>query len=151
MINITVNNNYAGYAGRNIFGGSIDYCYIIDSPEHKPFSSTKMYNLLFTVPNNDKYLSSIASPPRRVCLCHNKKPNCTSMPCHSLQVFPGETFSLEVVLVGQYNGTVPGTVQASLSHKSSIFEERESVQTTPSRVQIFNTQFIQVKVMNYLS
>ena len=49
---------------------------------------------------------------------------------HSLQVFPGETFSLKVVLVGQYNGTVPGTVQASLSHKSSRFGERESVQTT---------------------
>ena len=66
-INITVHNNYAGYAGHNIFGGSIDYCYIIDSPEHKSFSSTKMCNLLFTVPNNDEYLSSVASPPRRVC------------------------------------------------------------------------------------
>ena len=28
-INITVYNNFAGYAGHNIFGGSIDYCYII--------------------------------------------------------------------------------------------------------------------------
>ena len=129
-INITVYNNSAGYAGHNIFGGSIDYCYIIDSPKIQSHNSTKMYDSLFTVPNNTVCLSSVASPPRRVCLCHNKKPNCTSMPHHNLQVFPGAMFSLEVVLVGQYNGTVPGTVQASLLDKRSRFGERESVQTT---------------------
>ena len=35
-----------------------------------------------------------------------------------------------MVLVGQYNGIVPSTVQASLDHESSRFEEQESVQTT---------------------
>ena len=129
-INITAHNNYAGYAGHNIFGGSIDYCYIIDTPKHRALSSTKLFSLLFTVQNNTKCPSSVTSPPRRVCLCTYHKPSCTSMPHRSLQVFPGETFTLEAVLVGQYNGTVPGTVQASLTHKSSTFGERESVQTT---------------------
>ena len=129
-INITVYDNNAGYAGQNIFGGSIDYCYIIDSPKHQVIHSTTLYNALFTTPNNTDCFSSVASPPRRACLCHNRKPNCTRTSHHSRQVYPGESFSLEVVLVGQHNGTVPGTVQATLSHKSSAFGERESAQTT---------------------
>ena len=132
-INITVYNNSAGYAGHNIFGGSIDYCYIIDSPNTPSLNSKYMYSKLFTVMNNSYCLSSVASPPRRVCLCHNKKPKCNtpgSMLHYDRLVFPGETFPLEVMILGQYNGTVPGTVQASLSHKESRFGERESVQTT---------------------
>ena len=134
-INITVYNNSAGYAGYNIFGGSIDYCYIIDSPNTPSLNSKFMYSKLFTVTNNSYCLSSVASPPRRVCLCHNKKPKCNtpgSMLHYDRLIFPGEIFPLEVVILGQYNGTVPGTVQASLSHnyKESRFGERESVQTT---------------------
>ena len=127
-INIMVSNNHAGYAGHNIFGGSIDYCYILDSPPHRAFHSSKLYHALFTVPNNTEYISSVTSPPRRVCPCYNQKPNCNHH--QKLQIFPGETFSIEAVLVGQYNGTVPGTVQASVHHKNSRFGEREGIQTT---------------------
>ena len=131
-INITVYNNSADYAGHNIFGGSIDYCYIIDSPNTPSLNSSFVYSELFTVTNNTYLPSSVASPPHRVCLCHNGRPKCNSMLHHDLLVFPGQTVPLKVVILGQYNGTVPGTVQASLSHKESRFGEGESVQNNIS-------------------
>ncbi|MGJ8945944.1 hypothetical protein AB9K17_23935, partial [Salmonella enterica subsp. enterica serovar Kentucky] len=45
-INITVDNNHAGYAGHNIFGGAIDNCYIIDSPiYHVLLKSKEMFSM----------------------------------------------------------------------------------------------------------
>ena len=124
-INITIYNNHADFAGDNIFGGSIDYCYMIDSPRHKANRSTEMYQALFTVPSNKYSLSSVTSPPRNVCSCQNDRPiNCSRLSSHhtQLHLFPGESFLIEVVLVGQHQGTVPGTVQATLKHDSSRFE-----------------------------
>jgi hypothetical protein len=124
-INITLHNNHAGFAGDNIFGGSIDYCYMIDSPRHKANTSTEMYKALFTVPSNNYSLSSVTSPPRYVCSCQNDRPvNCgKKSPRHTrLHLFPGESFPIKVALVGQHQGTVPGTVLATLKHNSSRFE-----------------------------
>ena len=119
-INITLHNNHADYAGDNIFGGSIDYCYMIDSPNHKANKSSEMYRALFTVPSNRYRLSSVTSPPRHVCFCQNDRPKFDNCSNHSpLHLFPGESFPIEVVLVGQHNGTVPGTVQATLKHDDS--------------------------------
>ena len=133
-INISLYDNHAGIAGNNIFGGSIDYCYMIDSPNHKANHSTKMYYAVFSVPNNTEHPSSVTSPPRRVCLCQNYKPNC-SITIHNhnpLQVFPGQTFPKEVALVGQFHGSVPGTVRASLKYGNSNLEPGENVQKIPT-------------------
>ena len=141
-INITLFNNHADFAGHNIFGGSIDYCYMIDSPRHKANRSTEMYQALFTVPSNEYSLSSVTSPPRYVCSCQNDRPtNCSRNSTHHsrLHLFPGEPFLIEVVLVGQHQGTVPGTVQATLKHNSSRFEgdkklSVQSIQSTRCKV-----------------
>lgn len=129
-INITLHNNYAGFAGDNIFGGSIDYCYMIDSPRHKANRSIAMYEALFTVPSNEYSLSSVTSPPRYVCACHNDKPvNCYSNSSRHtrLHLFPGEPFQLEFAVVGQHQGTVPGAVQATLKHNNSRFEGNKKI------------------------
>ena len=128
-INITLHNNHADYAGDNIFGGSIDYCYMIDSPKHKANKSPEMYQALFTVLSNKYSLSSVTSPPRRVCSCQNDRPNCKKSNSHDspLHLFPGESFPIEVVLVGQHTGTVPGTVRATLKHDDSRFERGKNL------------------------
>ena len=108
---------------------------MIDSPRHKANTSYEMYHTLFTLPSNKYSLSSVTSPPRHVCACLNDIPNCNISHPSPLQLFPGETFWIEVVLVGQHKGTVPGTVRATFSHSESRFEagNQLSVQNIPTR------------------
>ena len=111
---------------------------MIDNQNHKANHSTDIYKAIFNVPNNKEILSSVTSPPRRICLCQNGKPNC-DISSHSqlqyLENFPGETFFIEAVLVGQLNGSVPGTVQAWLRQSHLVkytFGSHENVQKIPT-------------------
>ena len=132
---VSIYNNTADIAGNNIFGGSIEYCYMIQSniqKHHNKSSNTLVFKKIFNVPNNTIDMSSISSPPRKICLCQNEKPNCKiKSPSHQKR-YPGETFSIDAVLVGQFNGTVPGTVEANLRYKHSSLKQGERVQKLSS-------------------
>ena len=131
-MSVILYDNHARLAGSNVFGGSIDQCYMIHGSKHtKEYQSYSLYNTIFKMPNDTDYPSFVSSPPRHVCLCQNSKPNCSSGTL-SLQKFPGETFSVEAVLVGQFDGTVPGTVHASLKSSSSSLQKGEYVQSLSS-------------------
>jgi hypothetical protein len=120
-INITIANNRADHAGGQLFGGSVDYCYLIDSPYHNRSTnqSLPVYNEIFHITPNSS--SMITSPERQVCICDgsgNYSINCTRtyvLP----SVYPGKTFQIVGVLVGQLNGTLPGTVKATLVNPDS--------------------------------
>lgn len=138
-INVSVNNNLAMFGGNNIFGGSIDRCYMTNKPHFA--TNIDMFEAMFSVSNDSL---SISSPPRRVCLCQDNTPNCTLIhrlhndviynPLNYLEKFPGETFSIEAVLVGQFRGSVPGTVQAWLKPKyGASFGSNEQVQKIQTR------------------
>ena len=110
-------NSANNFAGDNLFGGSIDYCYMIDNPKHKANHSREMFRKLFNITNNTVNPQSITSSPLTVCLCHKDEMLCGHKLPHNLthrHVFRGETFKVNVVLVGQQNGLVPGTVHAWL-------------------------------------
>ncbi len=110
-------NSINNFAGDNLFGGSIDYCYMIDNPKHKAKPSTEMFTKLFNIPNNTVNPRSITSSPLAVCLCHEDMMLCDKNLPRNLtyrHIFRGERFKLNVVLVGQQNGLVPGTVNAWL-------------------------------------
>ena len=127
-INVSLYDNHADFAGNNIFGGSIDYCYMIDSPKHKASRSTEIFTAVFNVPNNTESTSSVTSLPRNVCLCQNNKPSC-EIPAYTPEpIFPGENFSIEAVLVGQFSGSVPGIVQATMKYKNSELGHHERAQ-----------------------
>ena len=115
-IHITIADNSAEHAGDQLFGGSVDYCYLIDSPYHdrKTNQSLPVYNKIFhTSPNST---SMVSSPERQVCICD--KSNNNSIDCTRSyvlpSVYPGKTFHFQGVLVGQLKGTLPGTVMAKL-------------------------------------
>ena len=120
-ITVSLSDNHAEYAGDQIYGGSIDSCYLIDSPFYNVSrhikDSKQMYHHLFEIYPNDS--SSVTSPQRRVCLCNenngNVTPTCFDDTNSSKKsYFPGEPFNLSVVVVGQLDGIVPGTVYAEL-------------------------------------
>ena len=127
-IKIILSNNTANYAGDQIYGGTIDYCYLMNSPYHNVSQhigdSVEAFQQLFHYyPNNSL---SVTSPQRRVCLCHEANDNET-MPydCSANQsipgsFYPGEPFNFSAVVVGQLNGIVPGTVYAELKPQSGI-------------------------------
>ena len=134
MTNVYVYNNTASFAGNNIFGGSIKHCYNIQTFEmnHSNTFNKEIYQKIFKVPNNTIEFSSISSLPQRVCLCQNKKPDCKIKSYIKPNKFPGETFSIEAVLVGQFDGTVPGTVEANLISKHSSIKQGEHIQKLSS-------------------
>ena len=136
-ITVSLHNNQAHLAGKNIFGGSIDRCYMIHGPINTgAYESKKVFQKIFKVPRNKipLYSSSVSSPPRQVCSCHDDKINCNNSGHLSLQLqkFPGETFTIDAVLVGQFEGTVPGTVHANLKFSNSSLQQGEYVQNLSS-------------------
>ena len=133
-ITVSLHNNEARLAGNNVFGGSIDQCYMIHGPNKTwAYESTKVFHNIFKVPKNKLplYSSSISSPPRQVCSCQNDKIDCKTASL-KLQKFPGETFFIDAVLVGQFQGTVPGTVRATLQLNNSSLQQGEYVQNLSS-------------------
>ena len=123
-IKIILYDNTAKYAGDQIYGGTIDYCYLMNSPYHNVSlhkqDSVEVFKQLFQYyPNNSQ---SVTSPQRHVCLCYKTNDSetmehdCTANHSESLHgpFYPGEPFALSAVVVGQLNGKVPGTVYAEL-------------------------------------
>ena len=135
-IQVNLINNSAKYAGDQIYGGSIDFCYIMDSPFHNVSlhegDSVEAYNQFFTIQPNESY--SVTSPQRHVCLCFRNdngtmERNCSSNQCTQWSVYPGGSLNLSVAVVGQLDGTVPGTVYAELKARNDIIQSLEPGQT----------------------
>ena len=98
----------------------IDYANTVTRSETKYQLSPKVFQLLFNV-DNQSGLSPISSDPLGVCFCSDEQINCTSKWHHVAPVFPGGTFTLDVVIVGQRNGVVPGVVLASVNTTLNSF------------------------------
>lgn len=106
-VKVHIHSNTAGYGGNDLYGGDVDYCYMIDSPDKNqaPNTSLEVYREVFNVSNH-----TVASPPRRICFCKNKAMHCEKNNTN-VSSYPGERFTVEAVLVGQLNGPVPGVVR----------------------------------------
>lgn len=119
LIKVIVQDNTAKYAGDQIYGGSIDFCYILYPPSHdsnNPPEETSMqlFKEFFVVDLNSKNSTSITSPQRHVCLCNVSTMVRDCSMRSSLNLYPGESFNITTAIVGQLNGTVPGTVYANV-------------------------------------
>ena len=139
-IKVILKNNNAKYAGDQIYGGTIDYCYLMNSPYHNVSQhigdSVEVFQQLFQYDSSNSH--SVTSPQRRVCLCY-KADNSTTMQhnCSAHQsipesFYPGEPFTLSAVVVGQLDGPVPGTVYAELKTTGTLGHS-ESIQKTRQR------------------
>ena len=108
---LTFINNTADKGGDVLYGGLVASGYDGD------------WNCLLSFKNisdmsrqsNRQPFKRITSEPSRVCLCHNQVPDCLIVvdpTVHSL--YPGETLTLPLVVVGQDFGTVSGFAHARL-------------------------------------
>ena len=98
-------------AGSVLYGGAIDYCKLTGL---ESYNSGEVFDMLVHI-ENDSTNSSISSYPYRICPCVNNHPDC-SKSNKSYMLYPGETFHVSVVAVGQRNGTTPATVRGRLAY-----------------------------------
>ena len=107
-------NNTAGIAGSALFGGWIDICKTSNDIKPQDFLEFKSEN-------------SVSSTPTRVCICTN-----SAIDRHrnetQIEVFPGQTFEIEVVAVGQRFGVVPATIRAE--SEFNIVDHLQELQRT---------------------
>ena len=108
-----LHNNSTALAGNEIYGGWID---------------TAFKYLEIKVGEHDHY--AVTSDSVRICICINTEPNCNIMQ-HFIKVFPGQTFEIEAVAVGQRLGINPGIVFAEITvtDENGIIAKGQSVQS----------------------
>ena len=113
---VNLEQNLAAKSGSALYGGSIDFCYFFG--RYNKSDPTKiffqMFHFLDHTPNDTSYISS---NPERACFCDvgndgELTQNCAQITRKS-EVYPGSTFQVPLVVVGQRNGSVPGIVVAS--------------------------------------
>ena len=109
-------NNTAGLAGDAVYGGQIDYCYLIVRQNHTihghPYLSHVVFGELFNITSqHDSSMSTVSSTPYGVCFCNTSNGTMDSLRCNNmtypLVVSPGQMVSIGVTAIGQRNGTVP--------------------------------------------
>ena len=121
-VQLVFKNNSADAAGSVLYGGAIDNC----GPE-VDYSGKLFDKLVHYEANNTA--SGISSDPFRICLCNvNNHPNC-SQSMKTLSTYPGETFQVSVVTVGQRNGIVPAAVRSHMD-KGRLASSQYIQQTT---------------------
>ena len=116
-LNVSVRfiNNTARNGGNVLYGGNIDLCEFDDVSRSTFRYGSDLFSeeSIFTYePKSD--WSRLASAPTRVCLCEHGVPNCTRYLYMQGTLYPGQSFPISVVTVGQQFGVVNGTVFGQL-------------------------------------
>ena len=111
---IELENNTAGIAGAALFGGWIDLCKMKNGKKSSDIFEFKSEN-------------SIASNPTRVCRCTNSTLNKYEAEAR-IEAFPGQTFEIDVVAVGQRFGVIPASVRAETG--INVIDQLQKLQDT---------------------
>ena len=115
-IHLHFSNNAAKVSGNDLYGGRIDTRQIRD-----------VFLLSwFPQSSNDTHYA-IASDPIRICTCKGAFPMCKQTDYH-VKAFPGQTFQIEVVAVGQRMGIVPSVVTTEFSDGEGRLGEGQAIQ-----------------------
>ena len=107
--------NSAVVSGDHIYGASMKSTCLDYSTNTPSYKIVKIF-FKFTPDLNDT-LSGISGEPSRVCICQDNLPQCANpakIINYNIQVYPGESFTIDCVIVGGDFGTTTGTVYASI-------------------------------------
>ena len=112
-------NNSADDAGSVLYGGAIDNCRLTGL---ESYSSGEVFDMLAHV-EDENTTSSISSDVFRICPCENNLPNCHKS-CVPRTVYPGETFPVSVVAVGQRNGPVAAKIIGTIDSGATLLSSQ---------------------------
>ena len=108
-VKLIFKNNFADDAGSVLYGGVIDNCKLTHGLDS--YSSGEVFDMIvYDYDSYYKTTSNISTDPIQICPCENNLPDCIKEHHVPHSVYPGETFQVSVVAVGQRNGTVPSEV-----------------------------------------
>ena len=130
-VHFVLENNTAVETGTALYGGMVDRCDVQKNSTGQPLHSGVIFNKTFNI-INDKNASIklvISSEPFQVCPCHDGHANC-SQSVVTVTAYPGETFSLSVVAVGQRNGIVPSLIQSNIDGNGASLGDLQYAQST---------------------
>ena len=115
---MTLVNNTALYSGSAIYGGWLDVCDQAIYPH---------YFMKFNAPSEDP--SVVSSNPSRVCICVSFVPQCNITDYEIAPLYPGQSFQIAAVAVGQRFGTTPSFVLAAFTNNSIQVDSLQKVQS----------------------
>ena len=130
-VKLAFKNNSADAAGSVLYGDAIDNCKLTDQDT---YNSGKVFDKLVHYEINNTG-SNVSSDPFRICPCENNYPDCKKSR-KILSVYPGETFQISVVAVGQRNGIVPSAVRSHVD--KGRLESSQYIQQTTKACTAFN-------------
>ena len=116
-------NNTAILAGDTVYGGQVDHCYLYYSgyDNQSTYLSHRVFLEIFNFSEQPESLSPVSSPPYGACFYSTSTDNgpilCSNI-IYPSTVYAGQSFTLDVVAVGQQNGTSP--VSASFFQLKSL-------------------------------
>ena len=111
LFSLKFNQNKADIAGNAIYGGLTSACIPSNAYDFCLNCWHSVARTVYEYNDDHSVLSNFTSDPTRVCFCENGVPDCYRV-VRSVAVYPGEHFSLSLVVVGYGLGTVPGSVIA---------------------------------------
>ena len=135
-IQVSFIGNVASGAGSAIYGGMIDRCTLLSTVNLVGYrQSGRMFDQMFMFPDSENDTSMISSDPFRICICNHTTPSCdTTNPYVTL--FPGQTYDIYAVAMGQRNGTSPGIVFGEFIRGPNKMDEVPSVLQFESTQQV---------------
>ena len=115
-VRLVFKNNSADVAGSVLYGGAIDNCKLTHGLDSH--SSGEVFDMLVHI-EDDNTNSKISSDPFHVCPCESNHTHCNQSVI-SGTVYPGETYMISVVALGQRDGTVPAVIKTTTNPNSNL-------------------------------
>ncbi len=109
-ISLSFVNNTATESGHTMYGGNLEKCAVCSKYDGGEYVLGKTV-LQELTSKEDLSDLEIASDPLIVYICEDNIPNCDKSSIHFAK-YPGQTLSINVIAVGQMNGTVPSIIRA---------------------------------------
>ena len=109
---VQMSSNTADTAGTSIYGGSLENCFM--KANRAPLKSSLFWST-FNITERNLGPSVVASQPYKVCICNQSFT--TDHSCsfeYSKEVYPGQTFHVPAVGVGQYNYSSLSVIRATI-------------------------------------
>ena len=121
--NISFYNNSAARGGNHVYGAFIHSGVCYATLVH-PVLSCCVQNFFHY---DTKSLSPVSSDPLRACLCKHGSQQCNESHLH-IEIYPGETFTLPVLIVGADFGATVGSVHAVFENPVTTVQLKPSSQ-----------------------
>lgn len=127
-VGLLFDGNFAEEAGSAVFGGSINACTLTAKSSYSGADSGVVFDIIAVITNEEESTSSISSEAHLACICEANVPVCDKRIFtgdDSYSVFPGQSFQVPLVVIGQRNGITPAIMLAFFDNSSTPAKFRD--------------------------